>query len=86
MLIAVGSLLRTVRTIADRLAAIQSCLARCLVAGRQLAAAPMSFDYDSFEFAELPVALPLDEEQRLQNEIEHKINAGACDIAFVSDG
>lgn len=80
MLIAVNSLIRIVRIVVDRLATIQSCLAHCLAAGLQLAAAPMSFDYDSFEFAELPVALPLDAEQRLKNEIVHRINAVVYEI------
>lgn len=83
MLIAVSSLIRIVRIAVDRLAAIQSCLVHCLVADLRLAAAPMSFDYDWFEFAKLPVALPLDAEQRLQNEIQHKIMKL---IVFVSDG
>ena len=80
MLIAVSSLIRIVRIVVDRLATIQSCLAHCLAADLRLAAALMSFDYDSFEFAVLPVALPLDEEQRLKNEIVHKINSVAFEI------
>ena len=80
MSIAVSSLIRIVRIVVDRLSTIQLCLVHCLVVDLQSTAALASFDYDSFEFAELPVALPLDKEQRLKNEIVHKINSVAFEI------